>query len=159
MLTNIVNGTLVQTGTVSNDDEVARQFGINRLEEETSESASIGIIKRWRNGLDLTIDLYQINIDDRIVISEPLTADIGTEFATILDNNNLGAAQFFTNSVDTKTQGVDIIASYPTEVLSGDLVLTTALSFVNTDVERVNSVSSLIPAEQIFNETQVLRIE
>ncbi len=159
VLTNIVNGTLVQTGTVSNDDDVARQFGINRLEEETSESASIGIIKRWRNGLDLTVDLYQINIDDRIVISEPLTADIGAEFAAILENNNLGAAQFFTNSVDTKTQGLDIIASYPTEVLSGDLVLTTALSFVNTDVEQVNSVSSLIPAEQIFNDTQVLRIE
>jgi len=159
VLTNIVNGTLVQTGTVANDDEVARQFGINELEEETSESISLGLVKRWDNGFDLTADIYQINIDERIVISEPLTASIGPEFADVLAANNLGAAQFFTNSVDTKTTGVDIIGSYPTELFEGSLDLTAAISFMDTNVERVNSVSSLIPAEQIFNQTQVLRIE
>lgn len=159
VLTNIVNGTLVQTGTVSNDDDVARQFGINELEEETSESVSLGLIKRWDSGFDLTLDFYQINIDDRIVISEPLTASIGSDFADILAANNLGAAQFFTNSVDTKTTGLDIIGSYPTKLWQGDLNLTAAVSLMNTSVERVNSVSSLIPAEEIFNETQVLRIE
>lgn len=159
VLTNIVNGTLVQTGTVANDDEVARQFGINQLEEETSESISLGLIKRWDNGLDLTVDLYQINIDDRIVLSEPLQPSIGAEFAEVLADNNLGAAQFFTNSVNTKTNGLDIIASYPTQLADGDLNLTAAMSFMDTSVEQVNSVSSLIPAEQIYNDTQVLRIE
>lgn len=159
VLTNIVNGTLVQTGTVANDDEVARQFGINELEEETSESVSLGLIKRWDNGLDLTVDLYQINIDDRIVLSEPLTPSVGAEFAEILADNNLGAAQFFTNSVNTKTTGLDIIASYPTELADGDLNLTAAMSFMDTSVEQVNSVSSLISGDQIFNDTQVLRIE
>ncbi|MCP1338843.1 TonB-dependent receptor [Idiomarina sp. M1R2S28] len=157
--TNIVNGTLVETGTIANDDEVARQFGINELEEETSESISLGLIKRFNNGFDLTMDFYQINIDDRIVLSESLTADVGAEFGQILADNNLGAAQFFTNSVDTKTTGLDVIASYPTEFMDGNLNLTAAMSFMNTDVEQVNSVSSLIPGEQIFNDTQVLRLE
>lgn len=157
--TNIVDGTLVETGTIANNSEVARQFGINELEEETSESVSLGLIKRFRNGIDLTLDFYQINIDDRIVLSESLTADIGAEFGQVLDDNNLGAAQFFTNSVDTKTTGLDVIASYPTTWLDGALNLTAAMSFMNTDVEQVNSVSSLIPGEQIFNDTQVLRLE
>ncbi|KPD21149.1 TonB-dependent receptor plug domain-containing protein [Idiomarina abyssalis] len=159
VLTNIVNGTLVETGTIANDDEVARQFGINALEEETSESISLGLIKRFNNGFDLTMDFYQINIDDRIVLSESLTASVGAEFGEILEENNLGAAQFFTNSVDTKTTGLDVIASYPTELFDGNLNLTAAMSFMNTDVEQVNSVSSLIPGEQIFNDTQILRLE
>ncbi|WP_198674502.1 TonB-dependent receptor plug domain-containing protein [Idiomarina tyrosinivorans] len=159
VLTNIVNGTLVQTGTVANDSEVARQFGINQLEEETSQSASIGFIKRFDSGFDITLDAYQITIDDRIVLSEPLTPDVGQEFADVLEANNLGAVQFFTNSVDTKTTGVDIILSYPTQLAGGSLNLTGAFSFVNTDVENINSVSSLIPAERIYNDTQVLRLE
>lgn len=159
VLTNIVDGTLVETGTIANDDEVARQFGIRELKEETSESISLGLIKRFNNGFDLTMDFYQINIDDRIVLSESLTADVGAEFGQILEDNNLGAAQFFTNSVDTKTTGLDVIASYPTEFMDGNLNLTAAMSFMNTDVEQVNSVSSLIPGEQIFNDTQVLRLE
>ncbi|MCK7459723.1 TonB-dependent receptor plug domain-containing protein [Idiomarina aminovorans] len=157
--TNIVNGTLVETGTIANNDEVARQFGINELEEETSESLSLGLIKRFDSGFDLTMDFYQINIDDRIVLSESLTADVGAEFGQILEDNNLGAAQFFTNSVNTKTTGLDIIASYPTELLDGSLNLTAAMSFMNTEVDQVNSVSSLIPGEKIFNDTQVLRLE
>ena len=156
VLTNVVNGTLVETGTIANDDELARQFGIKELEEETSESISFGLIKRFDNGFDLTMDAYQINIDDRIVLSETLTADVGAEFGDILADNNLGAAQFFTNSVDTKTTGLDVIASYPTELMEGELNLTAAMSFMNTEVERVNSVSSLIDGDDIFNDTQIL---
>ncbi|MTJ02698.1 TonB-dependent siderophore receptor [Idiomarina piscisalsi] len=159
VLTNVVNGTLVETGTIANDDELARQFGIKELEEETSESVSFGLIKRFDNGFDLTMDAYQININDRIVLSESLTASVGAEFGEILEDNNLGAAQFFTNSVDTKTTGLDVIASYPTELMEGELKLTAAMSFMNTEVERVNSVSSLIPGDEIFSETQILRLE
>ncbi len=99
------------------------------------------------------MDAYQINIDDRIVLSETLTADVGAEFGDILADNNLGAAQFFTNSVDTKTTGLDVIASYPTELMEGELSLTAAMSLMNTEVERVNSVSSLIDGDDIFNDT------
>ncbi|EKE84490.1 TonB-dependent receptor plug domain-containing protein [Idiomarina xiamenensis] len=159
VLTNIVDGTLVQTGTVANNSEIAAQFGIDQLEEETSQSLSVGLVTRFDSGFDLTIDAYQINIDDRIVISEPLTADIGPVFADILAENNLGAVQFFTNSVDTKTRGVDIIGSYPTPFAGGELALTAALSFIDTEVEQINSVSSLIPADAIFNDTQVMRLE
>ncbi len=159
ILTNVVGGTLVETATIANNDEIAKQFGIEELKEETSESVSLGLIKRFNNGFDITIDVYQINIDDRIVLSEPLQADVGPQFADILEENQLGAVQFFTNSVDTKTTGLDVIASYPTEFMDGNLNLTAAMSFMNTDVEQVNSVSSLIPGEQIFNDTQVLRLE
>lgn len=159
VLTNIVNGTLVETGTVANNSEVARAFGINQLEEETSQSITLGLVKKWDNGVDLTLDLFRIDIDDRIVLSEPLTAAVGADFADILAANRLGAAQFFTNSVDTSTTGLDVIASYPTEFANGELMLTAAASFINTDVEAVNSVSSLIAGNQIFNDTQVLRLE
>jgi len=159
ILTNVVGGTLVETATIANNDEIAQQFGIKELEEETSESVSLGLIKRFNSGFDITVDAYQINIDDRIVLSQPLQADVGAQFADILEENQLGAVQFFTNSVDTKTTGLDIIASYPTELLDGSLNLTAAMSFMNTEVEQVNSVSSLIPGEKIFNDTQVLRLE
>ena len=43
--------------------------------------------------------------------------------------------------------------------MEGELKLTAAMSFMNTEVERVNSVSSLIPGDEIFSETQILRLE
>src|SRR5207249_7558749 len=47
-------------------------------------------------------------------------------------------AQFFTNSVDTKTLGVDLVASYATAVGGGTLNVTGSATFTKTDVERVN---------------------
>jgi iron complex outermembrane receptor protein len=58
--------------------------------------------------LNLTADYYRINIDDRIVFSENFT---GGAFKALLDPFGVNGARFFTNAIDTRTQGADFTAN------------------------------------------------
>ncbi len=158
VLTNIVDGTLVETGTIANSSTTAAEFGIKPLQEETSQSFSIGFVLQPIDNLTVTADFYQVDIEDRIVMSEAITG-ISPEVQDLLDENQLGAAQFFTNAVDTSTQGLDLITTYNMDVAGDDLKLQAAFSYVSTDVEKVNSVSDLIPDNVMFGDTQILRLE
>jgi len=166
-LTNLIMGQLVETGTVRNDSPVARAFGINALKPETSFGASVGAIfkpdvwlDRPTRGVSLTTDFYFLKIKDRIVLSESIDGSMNPEAAALLGMNGLGAAQFFTNAVDTTTIGADIVGNWDfsfSELV--DLRLSAALSLVKTAVDAVNSQSSLVEEDELFSETQRLRME
>lgn len=166
-LTNLVNGTLVETGTIANNSPVARQFGINTLKPETSFGASVGAVFKpdvWLDqptrGISLTADLFMLKIKDRIVLSEPIDGMDNAAALAILDEANLGAAQFFTNAVDTTTLGADIVGNWDFSFSPiFDLRLSAALSLVKTAVDDVHSQSSLLEEDQLFSETQRMRLE
>jgi iron complex outermembrane receptor protein len=71
----------------------------------------------------------------------------------------VGQAQFFTNAVDTKTRGLDIVADHTTRFESSTLVLSGQLGFNKTEVTKRHSPSSLLSGEQLFNQAQVTLIE
>src|SRR5439155_1900578 len=94
-------------------------------------------------------DFYRVTIDNRIVLTSQFSSLSATEpnaairarIAQILSPfqaQGVTTAQFFTNSVDTKTLGVDLVASYATALGGGTLNLTGSATFTKTDVERVN---------------------
>ena len=135
--------------TSNNQSRVTKAFGIPDLGEETSVNLSAGITAQPRSNVSLTADFYRITIDGRIVLTSqfssiPATepnAAIRTRIAQILSPfqaQGVTTAQFFTNSVDTKTVGVDLVASYATALGGGTLNLTGSATFTKTDVERVN---------------------
>ncbi|WKE66343.1 TonB-dependent receptor [Gallaecimonas kandeliae] len=159
VLTNLVNGTLVETGTVANNSQLARDFGIDQLKEETSKDLSLGLVASPLDGLNITLDAYRIKINDRIVLSEAISGG-SAAINQLLADNRLGAAQFFTNAIDTTTKGVDLVTDYSKDLDGGDRWnLNLALSWVDTSVGAVHSTSSLIPADQLYSDTQKLRIE
>lgn len=107
------NNELVEVGTFSNDSRPAELLGIPELEEETSTNYSLGFTLRPVKNVRVTADFYQINVEDRIILTSEfdvadLPADIGSEFQDL----GVQAANFFTNAIDTRTRGVDIVATY-----------------------------------------------
>jgi iron complex outermembrane receptor protein len=70
-------GVLTETLTAREGSAVTKAFGIAPLKEETSKSASVGIVLRPASNFSLTADLYRINIDDRIVFSSEHRTGIG----------------------------------------------------------------------------------
>ena len=58
-----------------------------------------------------TVDYYNIKINDRIVLTENLT---GADVALLLANAGVvgSSGRFFINGVDTRTQGLDVVANY-----------------------------------------------
>ena len=90
----------------------ARVLGARDLEPERSVNLSAGIALAPARGLALTADFYRITIDKRIVLSDNFT---GTAVQTLFTNAGLvgvSGGRFFSNAIDTRSNGVDLVANY-----------------------------------------------
>lgn len=74
--TNNVNGVLLDTVTLPVSNPVAIALGARPLRPETSVSYAAGVVFTAIPRLNVTVDLYQIDIDDRIVVTDNLTSTL-----------------------------------------------------------------------------------
>jgi iron complex outermembrane receptor protein len=108
--TDIVAGQAIDKIIAKNNSPITRELGIPALKQEVSTNAGLGFTAKV-NSLTLTVDAYYVKINGRIVLTGAFTSDddlIGAELKSL----NIGAAQFFTNAVNTSTKGVDAILTY-----------------------------------------------
>ena len=161
--TQFLNGVQVETGTFRNDSSVAQAIGIPELKEEESFSFGIGAVVDITDSWDLQIDYYDITIDDRVVISSNLGMGLSDALDDALTASGSGGGQFFLNAVDTETQGVDIVSTLSDiGLFGGDLSITFAANFTETDITRIFSESDTIgalPPDVIFGGFQPSVIE
>lgn len=116
----------------------AQVLGAQPLKAENSTHASAGVALTPIPGLDITIDYYRISIDDRIVLSGNFNAP---RVAELLAPFGANSARFFTNAIDTRTNGVDVTASYSVNLQdAGSLRL--SASYNNTRTDIVGSVTT-----------------
>ena len=126
-----INGVPFDTGTFPSVSPTGKALGGEPLKPETSRNFSVGGVFHVGR-FELTVDGYEIDVDDRIVLSETLTGSAtaapGTNAAVIfnlLQPFGASAARFFLNGVNTRTQGVDVVASYRwTDDMLGDFNVT-----------------------------------
>ncbi|MYM28893.1 TonB-dependent receptor [Duganella sp. CY15W] len=158
--TNLNNGVLTETLTARQGSAVTQAFGIKPLKEETSTNGSMGVVLRPAKNMSLTADVYEIKIKDRIVFSSEIAPEAGGgPIANILKPLGVGQAQFFTNAVDTRTRGLDIVAEHTSKFDASTLVLSGQLGFNKTEVTKRHSTSSVLTGEQLFDKSQVTLIE
>lgn len=152
--TDFIAGEAADVKLARNDSELARLVGIPSLKEEESLNFSLGLTWAARQNTSVTADVYQIDIDDRIVLTSGFTAD-DAEIGHIIAEQNLVEARFFTNAIDTRTRGLDLSVAN-THALSGaaQLVTAVALNFNESDVKRVNTAPGLEGKEDIFFNTR-----
>ena len=135
--TNFIGGVPFDITTFPATDPVAALLGAKPLDAETSVNFSVGAVMRF-GAASLTIDAYQINIDDRIVLSENLTDAVVRDFLQGQGFIGVGGGRFFLNGVNTETQGVDIVLNWPVETDGlGRFDFTLAANFNQTDVTKV----------------------
>ena len=131
----LVNGVSVpqERGTFANTSRAAKLLGIPELKEETSNNFSLGFTAKMPDaGLRLTIDAYQVNIEDRVILTGAFSAGDDPELQSIFEQAGAGAANFFANAIDTKSQGIDIVVSHRTSLGNGTLVNDLAGTFSQT---------------------------
>jgi len=130
--------------TSNNLSPVTKAFGVPNLREETSRNYSIGLTAQPTDNWAFTVDAYRITIDGRIVISSQFrtgTSPVGVVVARLLSpfqRLGVNAAQFFTNAIDTRTLGLDLVMTHSRRLAGGTLTLTGSANFTKTQVERVN---------------------
>ncbi|RUO57790.1 TonB-dependent receptor plug domain-containing protein [Pseudidiomarina insulisalsae] len=128
-----------QSGTFNNISDVARALGVDGLEPEESQSFSAGLVFNGYEGFTLTIDAYQIAIDDRIILSGDLSPADSPAVAEALAMSGADNARFFVNAVDTTTQGIDIVAAQEFNLDSlGSLRAQLAYGYNKTEIDDVN---------------------
>ena len=158
--TDFVSGQPLDVVLAPNGGRVANAAGIPSLKEEESKSYTLGLTWAPTQSTSLTADLYRIDIDDRIVLSGRFDADNYPALGATLQQLGVGQAQFFVNSVDTKTQGLDLTVSNRATVGAGRLNTYLALNFSKTEVQRVKAPSSLAGFEDVLlSERERLFIE
>ena len=169
--TNFIAGLPVDISTVAVNSPIARALGSKDLKPEHSLNLSGGVTANPLSGLNLSVDYYNIRIRNRVVLTENLgaagsgTAAVNAAVKALLDANgfnSVGAARFFINGLDTRTQGVDAVATYRLP-LSSDLgrwTLTAAYNYNTTRILRYrNDLGGLatIPNLILFGRTESLR--
>ena len=111
---NLVGGVFVPvlTKVVKTGSPIANALGAAPLDPERSRNYSLGFTLQPSANLSVAVDAYQIDLDDRITLTGLLS---GTGVRNILIANRFSGDQsvrFFTNAVDTRTRGFDVVATH-----------------------------------------------
>jgi iron complex outermembrane receptor protein len=123
----------IRTFPVNNPAAVA--LGAQPLQPEKSHNYSIGLVFTPQSGLYATVDLYQISIDNRIILSGNLVGTAVQNYLTSVGIPFVSGGRFFTNAVNTRTRGVDVVGTYPVQLGdSSTLKFTGGLNYNKTTI-------------------------
>ena len=158
--TDFISGRALDVVLAPNGSAIANAAGIPKLKEEKSKNYSIGMTLSPSNALSVTADVYRINIDDRIVLSGRFDAGNYPSLGTALELLGVGQAQFFVNSVNTETKGIDLTVSHKSEIGGGKLSTFLAMNYSKTEVTGIKAPPSLAGFEDVLlSERERLFIE
>ncbi|HEY0039926.1 MAG TPA: TonB-dependent receptor [Flavisolibacter sp.] len=163
----ISNGTTlvpVQNGTFNNESVVAKAFGMPSLKAEKSLNYSTGITSRFA-GFSLTVDGYIVKIKDRIVLTGSFTKSSPVVAQLLANYPEVNSAAFFTNAIDTRTKGVDIVLSRNARLGKATLTASLAANFNETEVTESRPLPDQLKSDPtlaegvLFDREQRTRIE
>lgn len=146
--TDVNSGVFIDKVIARNTSPIAAALGIPGLKEEKSLSFGLGLTAR-AGELELAIDAYAVDIDDRIVLTGAFgddDPDIGDELQAL----GVAAAQFFTNAIDTETKGLDIVLSHQLYPGSQRLRWSLAGNFNDMALSAIKTSGKLVGKEETY---------
>ena len=158
---NILNVTTAFSGGVLADEATlppthpaSALVGGKALTPEESINYTAGTVFN-AGDLDVTVDYFHIKVTDRIARGserELTDADRQTLINQgVTDASAFSQIRFYTNDFDTTTQGIDIIATYPMDLLGGRTNFSFAGNWTETKVDKFNP--------EVISEKRVIQLE
>lgn len=160
--TNFVGGIPFDIKTFPASSPEAEALGSSPLKAEKSQNYGIGFAMEPLTGLSLTADYYYVGINDRIVLSNNFTGPAATAALNNIGITGIQGGRYFTNAIDTKTHGIDIIGNYGVTMgSSGVLRLSAAYNHNRTRVTRVDTLPTNLSGlkSSLFDRVEQGRIE
>ena len=107
-------GVIRQTKQLRSDDTRLQQLGIETPRAELSWNYNVGLTAKAGSQFLFTLDAYQIDVSDRIIISEqlPVSAAIPALLAAFPPSSQIKEVTFFTNHINTRTRGIDFVTNF-----------------------------------------------
>lgn len=145
----LTDGTLnlLQIKTLPVGSPAAIALGATALKPETSTNFSAGFVLNPVHNLNVTVDGYQVSVKDRIAITSTLT---GSAVSAILVANGLSpdiSAQYYTNAIDTRTRGIDVVATYRHKIADfATMSWNVGYNYNQTDITHIKANPSQLTA-------------
>ena len=113
--------------TYATNSTAARVLGIKGLSQENSRTYGLGLTYQPTRGFEVTVDAYQIDVDNRIFQTSFFSAEVvGNHYDEVI---GAGQAQFFVNGANVRSKGLELVGNY-TQNLSRNKSLTYSLAAI-----------------------------
>ncbi len=147
-------GELVNSGTIPSTSMVAALRDGKPLEPEKSVNTSLGTIVE-SGPISVTADYFRVVVSDRIALTQAFALK-AEEQARLIDEGivsarNLQNFRFFTNDFRTRTQGIDVVATFVPLSLGGGTEFSLAFNRTETQVTSYNP--------DVLNTTRIRQLE
>jgi iron complex outermembrane recepter protein len=140
VVTNVISGQFVEVGVFPVDNPVAKVLGAKPLKAEKSVNWSAGVAVTPRNNLTLTGDVFRIAITDRILLGATFGDSVTQRILSNAGFSSVGAVQYYTNGMDTRTSGLDLTGDLRVPAAAGVFELTAAVNYTRNQITRVGPV-------------------
>ena len=160
--TNFVSGVPFDIKTFPASTSEAGALGASPLEAEKSTNVSFGLAVEPLSSLSITADYYYIELDDRIVLSNNFTGAAAVAALASIGVTGVSGGRYFTNAIDTRTRGYDIIANYGISLSPNEVIrLSAAYNWNRTRVTRVDTLPTNLSGlrTSLFDRVEQARIE
>lgn len=128
------------------ESAIAQVFGASKLKAEKSDNLSLGLVYQPSNDTSLTVDAYQIRLDDGIVLSGFLAGGAVEAQLAAAGYDDVKRIRFFTNALKSRTHGIDVTGRHRLSLGgAGTLDLTAGYSYHRTrilDVKQPGAVAA-----------------
>jgi iron complex outermembrane receptor protein len=138
------------------------------LQPEKSTNYSLGFVWRPEKSLNLTFDLYQVEVRNRIAATSTFYGTIDGELFSqaivdaIIANGNVldpevtatgdTGINLFTNGVTTRTRGLDLSFDYGMEMGGANVDWSVSATYNETDVTKVRATPVELGASPLFDD-------
>lgn len=113
--------------TYPTNSTAARVLGIKGLQQEQSRTYGFGMTYQPVPGFEVTVDAYQIDVDNRIFRTSYFNAsEVGNNYQEVIGG---GEAQFFVNGANVRSRGIEAVGNY-TLAITGQSSLTFSLATI-----------------------------
>jgi iron complex outermembrane receptor protein len=143
--TNVIAGQFIDVGIFPVDHPASRLLGSRPLDEETSKNLSAGFSFSPSDRFNVTVDFFHIDIDDRIILGATFDDDTTLAILTAGGFSEIGGVQYFTNGIDTRTQGIDVTSSLDVPVgTASRLNFTLGVNYTRNRIRRIDDIPAVL---------------
>ncbi len=141
VVTNVIAGKVEDIGIFPVNSPAALALGARPLRDETALNLSGGLAVTPADNLTFTADYFAIWIYHRIILGATYDDDSTRAILTRAGYPDIAGVQYFTNGLNTRTQGVDLTGELQLPGFAAGLLdLTAAVNYTNNRIVHLDSV-------------------
>ncbi len=139
-------GAIIQTKQLRNSDERLAKLGIEQPKAENSWNYNVGVTAKAGEKFLFTLDAYQIDIKDRIIVSERMIVANIASLKPLFPG--ISEIRFFTNHISTTTKGIDFVTTFKQAITEKSrFTASLALTVNETKIQRpIKATPALLQA-------------